>query len=76
MVMKDGETQEEVESRKAKMGWTVSELAMVVGVDTSRIRQLLIEGKQLSGKKFGKMWTISDTEAKRFIEQYKQDKLD
>jgi transcriptional regulator with XRE-family HTH domain len=71
----DNETQEQREARRARLGWTVSEIAAAIGVDPSRIRQLLIEGKSISGVKFGKMWAISNNEAMRFIDQYKRDNL-
>lgn len=74
--MMHDETTQQTEDTHKRLGWTASELALAVGVDPSRIRQLLIDGKQLTGVKFGKMWTITDSEAKRFIEQYKRDKLD
>ena len=75
MSIMETETQEQTESRHLRMGWTASELARAIGVDPSRIRQLLIS-ETIKGVKFGKMWTVSDIEAKRFIERYKQDKLD
>lgn len=53
-----------------KLGWTTSELARELNVDPSRIRQLLLDGT-IKGVKFGKMWSIPDSEARRIIEQYK-----
>lgn len=68
------ETPEQREERHTRLGWYTSELALEIGVDPSRIRQLLIDDKQLHGFKFGKMWVITDKEAKRFIAEYREQK--
>jgi len=48
--------------------WTAKRLAEAVGLDPSRIRQLLIEGSELHGVKVGSTWMIPEAEALRFIE--------
>jgi excisionase family DNA binding protein len=62
-----------IEGRRQRMGWTTSELAEAVNVDPSRIRQFLLEGT-ISGIKFGRAWSISHSEAQRFIEWYEKNK--
>jgi excisionase family DNA binding protein len=47
--------------------WTTGELAAEAGVDSSRIRQLLIEGR-IKGYKVGRDWLVSDSEARRWLE--------
>lgn len=54
--------------------WTVKRLAEAVGLDPSRIRQLLILGKELHGVKVGPVWMIPEAEALRFIEVRKSAK--
>ena len=58
----------DLERKNSDRGWTVKELAAAVGLNPSRLRQLLIEGKELQGEKIGPIWFISDYEARRFIE--------
>ena len=48
--------------------WTARRLAAAVGLDPSRIRQLLIVGSELHGVKVGATWMIPEAEALRFIE--------
>ncbi len=50
-----------------KTEWTTKELADAAGVTDARIRQILIEGKELQGRKIGPMWVIPDREAKRWL---------
>ena len=50
---------------EAKM-WSTRDLAERAGVDPSRIRQLLIEGRINAGK-VGGVWVIPDREAKRWL---------
>ena len=68
-------TQEELEleKRHRELGWTTLELARAVDVDSSRIRQLLGEGK-IEGKKLGHVWAIPHSEAVKFIEWYRKEK--
>ena len=51
--------------------WTAKRLAAAVGLDPSRIRQLLIEDSELHGVKVGATWMIPEAEALRFIETRK-----
>jgi hypothetical protein len=46
--------------------WSTTELAKAAGVDPSRIRQLLIEGR-IEADKVGPVWVIPDREAKRWL---------
>ena len=55
------------QSKRAGTGWTVTELAKAAGVSDARIRQLLIEGRDLKGRKAGTLWIIPDSEARRFL---------
>ena len=55
-------------NRSAKTEWTTSELAEAAGLSDARIRQLLIDGRTLKGRKVGPMWVISDSEARRWLE--------
>ncbi len=48
--------------------YTVRELAKLAGVDPSRIRQLLIEGRALRGTKRGGAWFIPATIARNWLE--------
>lgn len=58
------------QTKRAGTGWTVSELAKAAGVTDSRIRQLLIEGKELKGRKGGgTFWIIPDGEARRWLRE-------
>ena len=41
---------------------TTQEAAKIAGVTDSRIRQLLIEDKDLHGEKFGRQWMIRRSE--------------
>ena len=54
--------------------WTAKRLAAAVGLDPSRIRQLLLEGSELRGVKVGATWMIPEAEAQRFIEARKGDR--
>jgi len=58
----------EVEGKKQH--WTVKELAEAAKLTTARIRQLLLEGEDLRGQKFGGQggfFVISDAEARRWL---------
>jgi hypothetical protein len=46
--------------------WSTTELAAAAGVDPSRIRQLLLEGR-IRAQKVGPVWVIPDQEAKRWL---------
>lgn len=50
-----------------KTEWTARELAEKAGVSAARIRQLLIEGQELRGRKVGYMWIVPDSEARRWL---------
>jgi len=52
---------------------TVQELAKLADVSGARIRQLLLAG-ELKGAKIGWGWTISRTEAARFLSVYRRRK--
>ena len=54
-------------AERATTGWTVRELADEAGITDSRIRQLLIEGKKLKGRKAGWTWIIPEEEARRWL---------
>jgi len=47
--------------------WTVKELAEWVGLNPSRIRQLLLAG-EIKGHKRGPIWLVSNAEAQRWLE--------
>ena len=47
--------------------WTTATLAEASGYTTSRIRQLLIEGRDLVGYKVGRDWIVTDAEARRWL---------
>ena len=49
-----------------KRFWTTKELAQEVGVDPSRIRQVLLSG-ELQGRKHGRDWAIPDEEVQRWL---------
>lgn len=55
------------ESQENKTHWTTNDLAAAVGVDPARIRQLLIDGRELHGYKIGRDWAVPDYEAKRWL---------
>ena len=48
--------------------WTTNSLAKTAGVDQATIRQLLIAGS-IQGTKLGPIWTISDEEARRYLDK-------
>ena len=48
-----------------KVNWTTQELADFLGLDPSRIRQVLLDGS-LRGEKRGRDWIIPDREARRW----------
>lgn len=47
--------------------WTVKELAEWVGLNPSRIRQLLLAG-EIKGHKRGPIWLVPSAEAQRWLE--------
>jgi hypothetical protein len=49
--------------------WTVAELAELSKLTGARIRQLLLDGKELRGHKAGQVWTIPYREGLRWLEQ-------
>lgn len=53
-------------SRDAGQDWTTEELAAEAGVNSSRIRQLLLSG-ELRGVKRAGIWLIPDDEARRWL---------
>lgn len=61
-------------NERNKSFYTTNELAELAGVDPSRIRQLLIEDKELRGRKHGFMWLIPAPEAQRWLEGRKSNK--
>jgi excisionase family DNA binding protein len=57
------------QSETYKTTWTTKELAEFAGVSPRYIRQLLKDGVGLKGVKRGRDWFISDSEAKRWLEE-------
>lgn len=57
----------EMESAQDKHDWTTRRLAQASGLSTARIRQLLIVGRDLHGRKVGRDWLVSDAEARRWL---------
>ncbi len=51
-----------------RRNWTTKDLANAAGVDPSRIRQLLIEGR-IRGEKAGPVWVVANREAKRWLKE-------
>ena len=49
--------------------WTVKMLAAAAGVTRTRIRQILIAGRELRGHKAGTVWIVSDSEARRWLKE-------
>lgn len=56
-----------MESAQDKHDWTTRRLAQASGLSTARIRQLLIVGRDLHGRKVGRDWLVSDAEAHRWL---------
>ena len=54
--------------RENKTHWTTSDLAEKASLDPARIRQLLIEDKELHGYKLGRDWVVPNYEAERWLE--------
>jgi hypothetical protein len=50
-----------------KKEWTTGELSEASGLTDARIRQLLIEDKDLHGHKLGRDWRVKDLEARRWL---------
>ena len=48
---------------------TTQEAAKIAGLTDSRIRQLLIEDKDLHGEKFGRQWMIRRSELERWMRE-------
>ena len=59
-------------SKIEKPGYTTNELAELVGLNPSRIRQLLIEDSELHGVKVGRDWCVPPAEAERWIKAREQ----
>jgi len=59
-------------SKIEKLGYTTNELAELVGLNPSRIRQLLIEDSELHGVKVGRDWFVPTAEAERWIKAREQ----
>jgi len=53
---------------ESKTHWTTNDLASAAGVDPARIRQLLLDGRDLHGYKIGRDWAVPDYEAKRWLQ--------
>ena len=51
---------------------TTQEAAKIAGLTDSRIRQLLIEDKDLHGEKFGRQWMIRRSELERWMRERKE----
>ena len=51
---------------------TTKELSEKSGLTTARIRQLLIEGRDLVGYKVGRDWVVTSKEAERWLNTLKR----
>jgi len=51
-----------------KLFYTVRDLAERAGVTETRIRQLLLDGRDLQGEKVGQNWIIRPDVARRWLE--------
>ena len=60
------------EQDEYKTHYSVTELAELAGVTGARVRQLLIEGKELRGVKIGPNWAIEVGTARRWLEERKR----
>ncbi len=47
--------------------WTTATLAQAAGLTTARIRQILIAGRDLRGRKLGRDWFVYDEEARAWL---------
>jgi len=54
--------------RENKTHWTTNDLAEKANLNSARIRQLLIEDKELHGYKLGRDWVVPNHEAERWLE--------
>ena len=48
--------------------YTVKELAEMAGVTETRVRQLLLDGRELQGEKVGQVWIVRPDVARRWLE--------
>ena len=51
-----------------KERFTVAEVAEIVGVSPTRIRQILLDGRTLKAEKFGQAWVIHRRNLKKWLE--------
>lgn len=54
-------------NEKQRQVWTTQDLATAAGLARAYVRQLLIEGVELTGWKEGRDWRVSDAEARRWL---------
>jgi len=58
-----------LENAARKRGyWVVAELAELAGISRTRVRQLLLDGRQLHGDKAGQVWTVRLEEGLRWLD--------
>lgn len=53
--------------------YTVPELAELAGISDARVRQILLDGRQLRGSKVGQSWIVGRSEAVRWLAERKRD---
>ena len=63
-----------MESAQDNHDWTTRRLAQASGLSTARIRQLLIVGRDLHGRKVGRDWLISDVDAREWLTRREREK--
>jgi len=53
---------------EGKERFTVKEVAKIVGVSPTRIRQVLLDGRTLKAEKFGQAWVIHRRSLEKWLE--------
>lgn len=56
------------DKRKPGDWWTAAELAQAAGVNSSRVRQLILAGT-IKAEKWAGVWRIADKDARRWLDE-------